>query len=144
MAQSIRSIHFTDEQPADAQAVEQVYADNLPAGGGAPDGGSVTPASLKGYDAGTGHGKVPQVKTDGSGFDFVAMPAAFSGSYNDLTNKPTIPSAYTLPAATTAALGGVKRAEAIAPLASDADAAAVIAKVNEILTKGKAAGFFLS
>lgn len=33
---------------------------------------------------------------------------ATSGSYNDLTNKPTIPSAYTLPNATSSALGGVK------------------------------------
>lgn len=33
---------------------------------------------------------------------------ATSGSYNDLSNKPAIPSAYTLPAATTSRLGGVK------------------------------------
>lgn len=33
---------------------------------------------------------------------------ATSGSYNDLTNKPTIPSAYTLPTASTTVLGGVK------------------------------------
>lgn len=33
---------------------------------------------------------------------------ATSGSYNSLTDKPTIPSAYTLPAATSNALGGVK------------------------------------
>ena len=33
---------------------------------------------------------------------------ATSGSYNDLTNKPTIPSAYTLPNATSSTLGGVK------------------------------------
>lgn len=33
---------------------------------------------------------------------------ATSGSYNDLTNKPTIPSAYTLPYATSSILGGVK------------------------------------
>ena len=33
---------------------------------------------------------------------------ATSGSYNDLTNKPTIPSAYTLPVATSNTLGGVK------------------------------------
>jgi len=32
----------------------------------------------------------------------------FSGSYEDLTDKPTIPSAYTLPAASTSILGGVK------------------------------------
>lgn len=33
---------------------------------------------------------------------------ATSGSYNDLTNKPTIPSAYVLPTASTTTLGGVR------------------------------------
>ena len=33
---------------------------------------------------------------------------ATSGSYNDLSNKPAIPSAYTLPTATSSRLGGVK------------------------------------
>ena len=33
---------------------------------------------------------------------------ATSGSYNDLTNKPSIPEAYTLPTASTTTLGGVK------------------------------------
>ena len=33
---------------------------------------------------------------------------AKSGSYNDLTDKPTIPSAYTLPTASASVLGGVK------------------------------------
>lgn len=33
---------------------------------------------------------------------------AKSGSYNDLTNKPTIPVAYTLPAASSSVMGGVK------------------------------------
>lgn len=33
---------------------------------------------------------------------------ATSGSYNDLSNKPTIPAAYTLPNATSSTLGGVK------------------------------------
>ena len=32
----------------------------------------------------------------------------FSGNYNDLTNKPTIPSAYTLPIASKNTLGGIK------------------------------------
>ena len=44
--------------------------------------------------------------------DLVGVPnlatVATSGSYNDLTNKPTIPSAYTLPTASTSTLGGVK------------------------------------
>lgn len=33
---------------------------------------------------------------------------AKSGSYDDLTNKPTIPAAYTLPTASASVLGGVK------------------------------------
>ena len=41
--------------------------------------------------------------------DFPTLAAvATSGSYNDLSNKPTIPSAYTLPIALASALGGVK------------------------------------
>ena len=43
--------------------------------------------------------------------DFPTLAAvATSGSYNDLSNKPTIPSAYTLPIALASALGGVKSA----------------------------------
>ncbi len=43
--------------------------------------------------------------------DFPTLAAvATSGSYNDLSNKPTIPSAYTLPIASASALGGVKSA----------------------------------
>lgn len=38
----------------------------------------------------------------------VLATVATSGSYNDLSNKPTIPAAYTLPTATTSVLGGVK------------------------------------
>lgn len=33
---------------------------------------------------------------------------AFSGSYNDLSDKPTIPSEYTLPIASSSTLGGIK------------------------------------
>ena len=40
--------------------------------------------------------------------DAELAPVAKSGSYNDLTNKPTIPSAYTLPTASASVLGGVK------------------------------------
>ena len=44
----------------------------------------------------------------------------FDGSYNSLNDKPTIPPAYTLPAATANALGGVKQVT-IAAGASAAD-----------------------
>lgn len=41
--------------------------------------------------------------------DFPTLAAvATSGSYDDLSNRPTIPSAYTLPIASASALGGVK------------------------------------
>lgn len=43
-------------------------------------------------------------KVDASALAAVAT----SGNYNDLTNKPTIPGAYTLPYATSSVLGGVK------------------------------------
>lgn len=43
--------------------------------------------------------------------DFPTLAAVvMSGSYNDLSNKPAIPSAYTLPIASASALGGVKSA----------------------------------
>lgn len=52
------------------------------------------------------------VKVDGSTITIdsngiISTTGTFSGDYNDLTNKPTIPAAYTLPTATTATLGGV-------------------------------------
>lgn len=55
------------------------------------DSGFITSAALSGY------AQTSSLAT-----------VATSGSYNDLSNKPTIPEAYTLPAATTSALGGVK------------------------------------
>ena len=83
----------------------------------------------------------------------------FSGSYNDLTDKPTIPEAYVLPAATASVLGGVKQAAATAAVsAEDAAAAgaeavtkaefdAVVAlanankaAINDVISKAKAAG----
>lgn len=47
---------------------------------------------------------------------------------------------YTLPAATSAALGGVKQGAAVAAVAADADAATIAGKVNELIASLKAAG----
>lgn len=47
---------------------------------------------------------------------------------------------YTLPAATSAALGGVKQGAAVANAAADADAAALATKINELIASLKAAG----
>ena len=49
----------------------------------------------------------PQAWTDITGKPTFATVAT-SGNYNDLTNRPSIPTAYTLPPATTTTLGGVK------------------------------------
>lgn len=48
-------------------------------------------------------------KSDITDFPTLATVAT-SGSYNDLSNKPTIPPAYILPIASASALGGVKSA----------------------------------
>lgn len=47
---------------------------------------------------------------------------------------------YSLPAATSAALGGVKQGAAVANAAADADAAALATKINELIASLKAAG----
>ena len=64
-----------------------------------------------------------------------AGTSSFSGSYNDLTDKPTIPEAYELPAATAEALGGVKRAAAVADATDDA-----VGTLNALLASLRAAG----
>ena len=47
---------------------------------------------------------------------------------------------YSLPAATSAAIGGVKQGAAVADAAADADAAALATKINELIASLKAAG----
>lgn len=74
-----------------------------PAGGSTPATGSVTPAALSGYDPGTGHSMVPRVKSDGSGFDFVALPFV-----------PAAPTADTLTGATDTGRAVLKAANAAA------------------------------
>jgi len=47
---------------------------------------------------------------------------------------------YTLPTATTSALGGVKQAAAVADLGNEADLADVVAKINALLAAMRTAG----
>lgn len=74
----------------------------------------------------TANGKNYPVVLDGNGKMYVAVP------WTDTK--------YTLPAATSAALGGVKQGAAVAAVAVDADAATIAAKVNELIASLKAAG----
>lgn len=183
MSQAVEFHHLTSgvANTARQAVIETQFVDDkgkpidLNGGSSTPSAGSVTPASLGGYSAAAGRGKVVQVKADGSGFDFVAPVTAptadtlagatdtgksllkatdaaaarkaigagtssFSGSYDDLTNKPAIPAVYTLPAATAAALGGVKQGAAVPDLATDANTATANAKINALLAQLRAAG----
>lgn len=74
----------------------------------------------------TANGKNYPVLLDTDGKMYVAVP------WTDTK--------YTLPAATSAALGGVKQGAAVAAVAADADAATIAAKVNELIASLKAAG----
>lgn len=47
---------------------------------------------------------------------------------------------YSLPTATTGAIGGVKKAAAVSTAATDADAAAIVTTLNDLITKLKTAG----
>ena len=68
------------------------------------DQATTFPTIFRKYTAGSATSVPWSGVTDKPTFATVAT----SGSYNDLTNKPTIPSAYTLPTASTTVLGGVK------------------------------------
>lgn len=74
--------------------------------------------------------------------DFATV--ATSGSYNDLSDKPTIPSAYTLPAATTSTIGGVRKATNVGNLATGAELATVVTQVNAILSALKVADIMIN
>lgn len=64
----------------------------------------------------------------------------FSGNYDDLKSKPSIPGAYTLPAATDKALGGVKKAAAVTFTAEGATAETCATAIAAIIANLKAAG----
>lgn len=78
-------------------------------------------------------------KLDITDFPTLATVAT-SGSYNDLSNKPDIPPAYSLPNASTLARGGVLMATAVADLAGTEDATAICTKVNALLSALRASG----
>lgn len=69
--------------------------------------GSPAWADITGKPSWIGSSKPPYAWSDITGKPNFATVAT-SGSYNDLSNKPTIPSQYTLPAASNSVLGGIK------------------------------------
>ena len=67
-------------------------------------------------------------------------PVRINAQEQAYVSVPWTDTRYTLPAATTSALGGVKKGAAVAPAATGADAAALVTKINELLTSLKNAG----
>lgn len=60
--------------------------------GNAPtlNNGIVTPAKLASYDSNTDHAKIPRVKSDGTGFDFVDLPNVLTRSNMQATVPTTL------------------------------------------------------
>lgn len=67
-------------------------------------------------------------------------PVQLNDTEQAYVNVPWTDTRYTLPAATISALGGVKKGAAVANAATGADAAALVTKINELLTSLKNAG----
>lgn len=82
-------------------------------------------------------------KSDITDFPTLATVAT-SGSYNDLSNKPDIPPAYSLPNASTSTRGGVLMAAAVADLAGTENATAICTKINALLSALRTAGILIS
>ena len=82
-------------------------------------------------------------KSDITDFPTLATVAT-SGSYNDLSNKPDIPPAYSLLNASTSTRGGVLMAAAVADLAGTEDATAICTKINALLSALRTAGILTS
>ena len=68
---------------------------------------------------------------------------ATSGNYNDLSNKPTIPPPYNLPAATPDTIGGVCQLINIPQLIPGTQLDSVVSAINSILLCLKTAGIMV-
>lgn len=101
------ALNSTSSNPVQNSVVKNALDKKIDATGNASDT-TVTFAAaterkniVSGEKLSTIFGKILKFFTD-------LKTVAFSGSYNDLTNKPTIPAAYTLPLASGTTRGGVK------------------------------------
>ena len=101
------------DKPGDGPFME-AYIDGEVGGGGE----TATVDTLQGATD-TGRALMKAASSEAARTAIGAGTSSFSGSYNDLTDKPSIPSAYTLPAASASALGGVRQAAHVASAAGE-------------------------
>lgn len=99
--------------------------------------GAVTPAKLGGYSAADDHGAIPQVKSDGTGWDFI-MPSSIgknllrAATTDDARTNVGV-TTVTISAEAVTAVKNKSQVKALTTLATDADIAATVQKVNQII-----------
>lgn len=159
MTAATRNLHLVDDPAPDSQAVENVHIDNLNAGGAAA--GSVDTQAMK--DGAVTSAKIAPGAVNTAAIGDGQVTGAKLADATVTTAKlaeGVIPDPYTLPAASTTAIGGVKKAAAVpvvasadaaqaageAPTKAEFDALAALAnenkkQLNALIAAGKAAGF---
>ena len=134
----LQQINDADDvpQPTQIRKAQFVDADGNPVGGPSsapstpaePADGSISPAKLAGYSADTGHGRIPKVKGDGTGFDFVDVPVSptadtLTGATDTgralLKAKDAAGARTAIGAGTSSFSGGVRQAAYVADPAGD-------------------------
>lgn len=137
-----KNAHLVDE-PAEGQETVNLHIDNM------PDASDVDPVSVDTLDGATETGKSLMKATDAAAARTAigAGTSDFSGSYNDLTDKPTIPVAAAAVADISAADAAVAAADTVTNAEFDAVvtlANACKAKTNELLAALRTSGLLSS
>lgn len=98
--------------------------------------GSITPDKLASY-SGDDHGAIPQVKAEGGGWDFI-MPSSVglnllrAATTDDARTNVGV-TTVTISAEAVTAIKNKSQVKALTTLATDADIAATVQKVNQII-----------
>lgn len=117
-----KNAHLVDE-PAEGQETINLHIDNMPGTGG---GEPVTVDTLQGATE-TGRALMKAASAEAARSAIGAGTSSFSGSYNDLSDKPTIPGT----AATVADVSAADASAAAADTVTKAEFDAVVALANE-------------
>ena len=137
-----KNAHLVDE-PAEGQETVNLHIDNMPDSGG---GEAATVDTLQGATE-TGKSLMKATDAEAARTAIGAGTSDFSGSYDDLTSKPTIPVAAAAVADISAADAAVAAADTVTKAEFDAVvtfANACKAKTNELLAALRTSGLLSS